>query len=266
MPEFDKLAFEQLMGEAVHLHNERKYNDALALSTQAYEIAPENSYEKGRAARDNSARYDRLGDEEASERWATEAYAIHDGLLQETLQQIGGLTAGSPRQEVIRRAQLTREAYRERSVSAMYVGVNGLRRSIRDLRARGQHESANDAVNYLRTTWSDLKDAKTLAPKHIDGQIDQYEVNAARRVSMAESLFGNHKTGLAVGIRAVKLAFWSESPRLDTANPNMTNKQRLRSKAKAFLGGVAAVGVGILSTRRTDRGMRLAATLADKTL
>jgi hypothetical protein len=40
----------------------------------------------------------------------------------------------------------------------------------------------------------------------------------------------------------------------------------LQSKIKAFLGGVSAVGVGILSTGRSERGMCLAATLADKTL
>jgi hypothetical protein len=243
--DFDKTAFEQLMGEAVQQHGQQQYEAALALSTQAYEIAPDNSFEKGRAARDNSARYDRLGQQEEAETWARVAYTVHDGLV-----------TGMQRP--------TREAFRERSVSAMYVGVNGLRKVFAARKAGIQTENP-EALAAMRQTWSDLKAAKSQA-QGINRKVDQYEVNAARRVSMAESLIGSKKAGIAIGVRAVALAFWSESPRLDTANPNLTSRQRLQAKTKALLGGVAALGTGLLSIPRINQSQQLATTIAAKTL
>lgn len=245
MSEFDTPLFEQLMGEAVRLHGKQQYEAALTLSTQAYDMAPDNSFEKGRAARDNGARCDRLGRSDEASAWAEEAYAVHDGLVQSM-------------------EHPTREAYRERSVSAMYVGVSGLRKVMR-ARREGQAVDTTTPLEAMRQAWSDLKAAKTQA-QGVNQNVDQYEVNAARRVSMAESLLGSSKSGLAIGARAIGLAFWSESPRLDTSNPNMTRGKRGKAKVKALLGGLSAVGVGLLAATQTDRGMQLATALADKTL
>lgn len=243
MTEFYKPYFEQLMVEAVRLHNQGQYESALALSTEAYEIAPDNSFEKGRAARDNSARYDRLGMAADAEEWAMMAYQTHDGLVK---------TEGP-----------TREALRERAVTAMYVGVSGLRKAMVAKR-NGQAIDAS-ALSFMKQTWSDIAQAKAQA-EGINQKVDQYEINAARRVSIAESLLGDRKKGLAIGARAVGLAFMSESPRLDTTNPNLTTIQRLRAKTKALIGSVAAVGVGILATPKPGRRHNTAWSLADRTL
>lgn len=247
MPDFDKPRFEQLMGEAVALHNDHQYASALVLSTRAYKMAPDNSFEAGRAARDNSARYDRLGVADSALVWATTAYEIHDTIL-------SGMEHPS------------REAFRERSMSAMYVGVNGLRKAVKARRSFTDSTVADyTADSYMQRTWGDLKEAKAQA-EGINRMVDQYEINASRRVSMTESLLGDRLKGLAIGVRAVGLAFMSESPRLDTSEPQLTTKQRLQAKAKAFAGGVAAIGVGILASPRRNYRQRAAWALADRAL
>ncbi len=76
---------------------------------------------------------------------------------------------------------------------------------------------------------------------------DQYEINAARRVAMTESLLGKRKKGLTLGVKAVALAFMSESPRLDKTDHELSLRQIVQAKIKALKGGIGAVGVSILS-------------------
>jgi len=246
MADFNKAAFESLMGEAVQRHREQDYEEALALSRRAYDLAPADTFEKGRAARDTAARYDRLGSADAAEHWASVAYGLHDELLT-------GMETP------------TREAYRERSVSAMYVGVVGLRRY---LSASGQNESVHGMSTTLATMrqgWEDIQAAK-LQAGGLNRLVDQYEINASRRVSLAESLLGDAKTGLALGMRAVALASWSESPKLDTADVNIAPRERFRMKLRVFAGGLAAVGVGILALPRIESLEQKAHHLARKVL
>ncbi|MGH7238645.1 MAG: hypothetical protein ACREHG_01125, partial [Candidatus Saccharimonadales bacterium] len=161
----------------------------------------------------------------------------------------------------------TREALRERSVSAMYVGVNGLRKVIRTMREGQQPEQSVGlgVLEKMRQTLSDLDRAKTLA-SGVNQKYDQYEINASRRVSLAESLIGDRKKGRAIGMRAVRFAFISESPRLDTSEAGLNTKGRLQAKAKAFIGGVSALGVGTLMTNKLGRRQQLALKLADRML
>ncbi len=247
MNEFNKTNFEELMREAVIQHNLGDYEAALALSNEAYEMAPDNSSEKGRAARDNSARYDRLGKTEEAEQWADEAFNIHDGLVK---------SMDDP----------NREAYRERSVSAMYVAVNGLRKAIHAKQA-GQTVDDLSFLDSMRLTWSDLQKARAKA-NGLNRKIDQYAINASRRASMAETLFGDRKIGLIIGAKAVALAFASESPMLDTSNPNLTTKQRLQAKKKALLGGVAALGISVIASpkKMNKKRQKLALKIADRAL
>lgn len=245
--DFDKTRFEELMNDAVAQHAAGRYEDALALSVRAYEIAPPESPEKGRAARDNSARCDRRGNTRAATRWAFEAYSIHDGILTD----MGN--------------QPTREAFRERSVSAMYVGVSGMRRTINALREGVVAGDAADTLRYMRKTWSDLYEARYRADG-INRYVDQYEINAARRVSIAESLIGKRSRGLAIGAKAVGLACMSESPLLDTSNPDISVEQRLNAKKKAFVGGLASVAIGLLTLTGTMRARQRAVSLADRIL
>lgn len=248
MPEFDKQRFEGLMSEAVVLHNDGQYGAALTLSRLAHDIAPQGSSEMGRAARDNGARLDRLGRSDEAEQSALEAYGIHNHIVE-------GMD------------EPTREALRERSVSAMYVGVNGLRKVIGVMRdGRQAEQPLRDAVlDKMRLTLADLDRAKGLA-SGINQKFDQYEINASRRVSLAESLVGDKKKGLAIGAHAVRFAFISESRRLDTSETGLNTKGRLHAKTKAFIGGVTALGVGVLMTDRPGHRRQLAVKLADRML
>lgn len=245
MTEFDKQPFEELMETAIALHGQRQYGAALEVSKSAYDMASDYSSEKGRAARDIGARCARLGRIDEAEKWANEAYFIHYNLLQNA-------------------AEPTREAYRDRAASAMYVGVNGLRKAI-DARRTGQgYDDTGWTIFLMRQTMTDLGKSKSLA-SGINQKFDQYEINASRRVSLAESVIGHRKSGRSMGAHAVRLAFMSESPRLDTS-ANLDKAQRLRAKAKAFAGGVAALGVGILMSEKAGRRQNLALKLAYKTL
>lgn len=238
--------YNRLMSEAVSLHNQGRYEQAIGLRIEAYDLAPADTLEKGRSARDIGAAYDRLGDQTQSRRWAEEAYTLHD--------QIALNQEPHP----------TRDAYRERSVSAMYLGVSGLRRAIRMDQGRST-TMVGSSLNLMRQTKSDLSDAKKQA-EGINSHVDQYEINAMRRISIAESLYGHRLTGYKLGVRAVRLAFKSESPRLDTATPNLSKEERSKAKIKALVGGAAAVAINILASPKLNWQRKLALQLADRTL
>lgn len=244
--EFNKTEFENLMDEAVQHHNRGEYDFALALSTEAYLMTPDDSFEKGRAARDNGARCDRLGRLNDAEVWTHEAYFVHNDLVRSM-------------------ERPTREAYREFSVSAMYVGVVGLRQAISAKRNGQEYNDLGWAVLAMRQTLSNVEKAKNLA-SGINKKFDQYEINASRRVSLGESVIGSRKTGRALGAKAVRLALMSESPKLDTTNHDLDRSKRARAKLKALAGGVAALGVSILMPSKPGLREQLALTLADKAL
>lgn len=233
------------MRESVELLHEGNFKDALDANITAYNIAPDNSSEKGRAARDAAARYDRLGNTSEAQIWATEGFAIHNDIVE---------ADDSP----------TREAYRERAASALFVGVVGLRSAIH-ARQSGKAVEDTGFLAYLRSTLADLKAANAQA-EGINQQVDQYQINAVRRVSMAESLFGKRKSGGMLGLQAVALAFMSESPKLDTANPTLTLRERLSIKKRGILGGIAALGVAVLASSHNDTAEKFALRVADKTL
>lgn len=248
---FNPVEFEIAMSQSIQLHNEHNYRDALNASTYAFGMAPEGSSEQGRAARDTSANYERLEKFDAAERWAKRAFDIHNDIVISFLND-----DETP----------SRESYRERSVSAMYLGASSLRGVIESKNEGDYKESFSmAAVNNMVLAWGDIKRAKKLAPKKLDRLIDQYEINLSRRVAMTESLVGKRSLGLAIGAKAVAFAFMSESPKMDTSNPNFSQKQRTQAKLKAFLGGVASFGVGLLSLKPGERP-KIAFSIAGKVL
>jgi len=243
MAEFDKPQFEFYMSQGVDLHMQKQYDQALNFSIKAYEMAPEISLERGRAARDISARYDRLGRTDLSETWASEAFLTHDDIVKEEKEP-------------------SREALRERSVSAMYVGVNRLRQFIKaEQKLRYGQIDGDNPRDYMRLTWSDLKAANELGNAV---WIDQYQINAIRRVSISESIVGSRKKGLGLALGAVALGCMSESPMLDTSAPNLSTRKRFEAKAKAVAGGLLALRVSIVSIPKQSN--KLALKLADKAL
>jgi hypothetical protein len=83
---------------------------------------------------------------------------------------------------------------------------------------------------------------------------------------MAESLVGSRLKGLIIGVIAVGLSLMSESPRIDAHNPVLSREERLRAKRNAFLGGAAAIGVGMLATQKHSRRRDLTLRLIDRAL
>ena len=243
MAEFDKQRFEVLMSDGVKLHSNGRYQDAEDTRTLAYEMAPDGSIEKGRAARDRSADLDRLGNLVAAENFAEEAFDIHNNLVKNM-------------------SEPSREVLRERSVSAVYIGVSGLRKVIA---ARLNHQPVTgrkESYDLMHLGRSDIRQAKHQA-SGINRHIDQYQINTSRRISITESVEGSRIIGLGYALESIALSFWSQSPRLDTANPDLTKKQRVDAKTKALKGGVAALGVNVLAFALETR---LALKLADKAL
>lgn len=267
--EFDRQHFEDIMADAVRIHVMGNYTSALARSNTAYEMAPVNSTWQGRAARDIAARYDRLNNPVEAEKWAQKAYSIHNGIVRSM----------EPEPDY--------SALRERAASGMYVGAIALRR---ELQGGSQAQTSKDVspLTYLERAWKDVQSAKT-APKtavemsgHADAEveddngeeaagsprsnIDQYEINLARRFSIAESVLRDPVRGARLGVRAVRLSFMSESPRLATSNPDLSSGGRRRAKVKAFAGGLAAISVAVLATPKEGRRRNIALKLADRSL
>jgi hypothetical protein len=249
MSEFDEVLFTQHMHDAVVAHGEGRYRDALGIRALARDIAPQGSSELGRVYRDDAADYDRLGMPDEAEAAAGEAFRIHDALV------------GTP-------ADTGREAYRERSVSSMYVAATGLRKVIKMMRA-GQQPPTE-----LMTTiderglmaWSDIREAKKRGDRFMDRRLDQYEINEVRRMSMIETINGNRARGLRLAAKSLAMAPFSESRLLSTSDKEFTRGQRYKAKLKATLGGVAALGFGVGMTSTPGRRQEWILRQADRAL
>lgn len=237
------------MSQAVIKHNNGEYESAFELNQQAYSLASDGSSEQGRAARDSAAQLDRLGRLDDAVNWAQTAYEIHRALFS-AIPNPGRL------------------GYRELAATELYVGAIGLRQAIKLERAARQHTphiaESETALEHLREVWNHLAVSQIL--RGADQQPDQYQINAVRRVSMAESLYGDRKTGFKLGTRAVKLAFISESQKLDTASPNFSKAQRCKAKVKALAGGVMALTINSLASPELNRRRKIALRIADYAL
>lgn len=239
MTEFNKTSFEQLMDSGVALHISGDYIAAVDFAREAYDIAPDNTLEKGRAARDIGVRLQKLGDVENSELWAHKAYDIHDQILTGTDENI------------------SRDAYRERAVSSMYLALHGLHRVLASSSESTDVNISNDPLVLMRQAWNDLGIAKSKS-HGLNACIDQYEINAVRRVSVAETILGDRKKGLRMGVRGLMLAAMSESPLLNTSTPGLSVKERIRAKTKAFAGSTAALATGVLFSQKQGRSRNAA--------
>lgn len=78
-------------------------------------------------------------------------------------------------------------------------------------------------------------------------KIDQYDINFTARTGFAEALAGDTKKSLALGARAAWLAFSSQSPKIDTSNPNLTAKERFKAKSRALVRGIGAFAVAAVT-------------------
>ena len=217
-----ELGFNDYSRSAVQAIHDGSYFLAATLATMAYNATSDPS-EKARMARDAGNAYRHLGKYEEAEKWLTEAVNQHETLAEQ---------------------EPNRSTLRELGASAAMLATMQLSRIASD-ETFDTPKNNTKTVETFRYGLEKLKDSH----KHADGlnRIDQYDINFTARASYAETLAGNKKRGLALGIRAVRLAFWSESPRLDTTNTSLSKKERYKTKARALVRGIGALAVGIVA-------------------
>ena len=216
-----ELSSDDYSGSAVQAIRDGSYSLAATLATMAYNTTSDPS-EKARMARDAGNAYRHLGNYEEAEKWLTEAVNQHETLAEQ---------------------EPNRSTLRELGASAAMLATMQLSRIASD--EFDTPENNTKTVETFRYGLEKLKDSH----KHADGlnRIDQYDINFTARASYAETLAGNKKRGLALGVRAVRLAFWSESPQLDTTNTSLSKKERYKTKARALVRGIGALAVGIVA-------------------
>lgn len=216
-----ELDFGKLSESTAQATRDESYPLAATLAIMAYNITSDPS-EKARMARDAGNAYRHLGKYEEAEKWLTEAVNQHETLAEQ---------------------EPNRSTLRELGASAAMLATMQLSRIASD--EFDTPKNNTETVETFRYGLEKLKDSH----KHADGlnRIDQYDINFTARASYAETLAGNKKRGLALGVRAVRLAFWSESPQLDTTNTSLSKKERYKTKARALVRGIGALAVGIVA-------------------
>ena len=216
-----ELDFGKLSESTAQATRDESYPRAATLAIMAYNITSDPS-EKARMARDAGNAYRHLGKYEEAEKWLTEAVNQHETLAEQ---------------------EPNRSTLRELGASAAMLATMQLSRIASD--EFDTPKNNTKTVETFRYGLEKLKDSH----KHADGlnRIDQYDINFTARASYAETLAGNKKRGLALGVRAVRLAFWSESPQLDTTNTSLSKKERYKTKARALVRGIGALAVGIVA-------------------
>ena len=214
--------FKDYSRSAVQAIRDGFYSLAAMLATMAYNTTSDPS-EKARMARDAGNAYRHLGKYEEAEKWLTEAVTQHETLAEQ---------------------EPNRSTLRELGASAAMLATMQLSRIASD-ETFDTPKNNTKTVETFRYGLEKLEDSH----EHADGlnRIDQYDINFTARASYAETLAGNKKRGLALGVRAVRLAFWSESPRLDTTNTSLSKKERYKTKARALVRGIGALAVGIVA-------------------
>ena len=217
-----ELDFGKLSESTAQATRDGSYSLAATLAIMAYNITSDPS-EKARMARDAGNAYRHLGNYEEAEKWLTEAVNQHETLAEQ---------------------EPNRSTLRELGASATMLATMQLSRIAND--ETDTPENNTETVETFRYGLEKLEDSH----EHADGlnrKIDQYDINFTARASYAETLAGNKKRGLALGVRAVRLAFWSESPQLDTTNTSLSKKERYKTKARALVRGIGALAVGIVA-------------------
>jgi len=218
-----ELDFGKLSESTAQATRDESYPLAATLAIMAYNITSDPS-EKARMARDAGNAYRHLGNYEKAEKWLTEAVDQHKTLAEQ---------------------EPNRSTLRELGASAAMLATMQLSRIASD-ETFDTPENNTETVETFRYGLEKLKDSH----EHADGlnrKNDQYDINFTARASYAETLAGNKKRGLALGVRAVRLAFWSESPQLDTTNTSLSKKERYKTKARALVRGIGALAVGIVA-------------------
>lgn len=215
--------FSSAIEAALKAIREKDFEQAAILASLAYDLAPDPS-EQARAARDLSTTYRHLNKYDEAEEWVTKAVEQHEALAEE-----GG----------------NRSTLRELGASVATLGTLQLQRIATDPSYDNQENSQRAAENLSKGLRYIEESRKHATDKN--RKIDQYDINFTARTGFAEALAGDTKRSLALGARAMWLAFSSESPKIDTSNPNLSITERFKAKARASVRGVGAVAVAAVA-------------------
>lgn len=229
-----KDTFDYFAWEAVDARRRDEFEQSERYAQQAYESAP-NKSEAARMARDTALSLAALERYDEARAWAAQATIDHATLHKQAA---------------------TRTSLRERAASEAALGRVELQSYLAD--PTRDHSSL---AQPFREAQTHLQQARQQA-SGINRLVDQYDINSLRRASVAESLAGYPLRGARLGMRAVGLAFWSESPQLDTTNHQLTHKDRWRTKQKALRGSLAAIATSALVRIHKPTALRTARTAA----
>jgi len=155
--------FESQMNQGIQAHADGDYLSALSHRLNAFAAIPPHPYDRGRAARDIAATFDRLGNQKlkdsskATNQEMAGAYAEYAYREHKKLSEIHNL-----------------ESTREFTVSAMYMAISAAR----------QNDGIN-ALKFIREGWRASKNLEDAL-----GYPHQYDVNMSGRVLGIEGLYG----------------------------------------------------------------------------
>ena len=231
--------FSSAIEAALKAIREKDFKQAAILASLAYDLAPDPS-EQARAAPDLSTTYRHLNKYDEAEEWVTKAVEQHEALVEEVIKQQESLEDLTEKDKKRRRRVL-----RELGASVATLGTLQLQRIATDPSYDNQENSQQAAEN-LSKGLRYIEDSR----EHATGKncrVDQYDINFTARASFAEAMADNTKRSLTLGARAVWLAFWSESPKIDTSNPKLSITERFKAKARALVRGVGAVAVAAVT-------------------
>ena len=241
--------FETFMRLGVQQHMHQRYLDSLSLRFMAYEAA-DNPIDSGRAARDVSASFDRLGNtdlednrqsmEGVSNQLLAEAYAEyalreHDNFLPRLsiLRPNDAIDIESLMSADSKLYEHTLTGSREFTVSAMYVAI---------LEAR--HGSGESALDIIRKAT-----AVSWALSQRYGQHHQYDVNLMGRAAGIEGMFGSkpNRIGASKAKVAIDLARISETEKVIGFNESLNEEEVNQAQRKAVWRARAAKGIVTLA-------------------
>lgn len=200
----ETLDFETLMQNGIDAHAKGEYEDALVYRLKAFELGqyPE-PWDRGRAARDVAASYDRLGDTERATTYAATATKEHGEL----------------------RDQQSERGAREFTVSAMYSAILAARQN-----------QGEQALRYIGDAWATSEDLKAKFDKP-----HQYDVNLVGRVAGIEGVFAKPtKTTREIGKLAVQYAKLSETNQVLEPNTRKSEAEVKEAQRKALIRGWVA--------------------------
>lgn len=220
--------------EAVDALRQEDPKKAVHYAHIAYENAP-NESEQGRMARDIANGLSKQDRHDEAIDWAERAIHSHDTLVQNTLEE--------------------RTAWRERGASHLMLARIALRRHLA--------QPTPDTPPAVATTnfqngFDDLQMACAQA-NGLNRWIDQYDINFTAQAATATALAGQPFRAVGTAGHAALLGTFSESRLLDTTNPNLTTRDRLRAKKNALgRAGVALAVSGLMAIKATTPAHKLA--------